>query len=575
MSFLAILNSGRSVLELVRAGERPALVGTWSTATRDVCAELDIPCLLEDELLGPAERLAMQHHTSRLVRAVTGTTMPATTSYADWAWWALELPLLYVSSQGARTRRLVQAGLDRLGSRTAVVHDLEGWIQGAVINLTCQELEVPTAAFDPHDDRAETISRRHDYPLMPRPQDFVRPSWRGRTLPRSRAPRALVHHTNEIAHLMPDLLASRGRVLEFIQEERARWPATYDGPVARAEAREARAPLEDPGCPAALETLAEPWERELAVHLALLWQPHLVEEYEYARAAYAAAEVRLLVTGNDYFPEHRAKLLACRRLGIPTVLVQHGAFMGIEAGHPNHRYADHHLVWSREAARELDRAAFHGERWVIGWPQAGAHLAALRDEPVPPAPRKRFVILPSPTGAPWNAEASVLHGEAMLDDALTALAEVHPGAEIVVKCHPFHDNPDMIRGHCAERGFPDVRIETGLDPWTVLHGADGAITGSSTTLFAAAQLGVPFVVHLSGAGVTWLDRAPVAVTRTAAELAAALRALRPPAGPHPLASYARADAAPLPRKLAALRRIARGPRARRPRRAPQSIGSPA
>lgn len=557
---MALLSHADSLRQLLAGGKRPALIGTWSEKVADLARATGIPTLVEDELLALPERQAIQRHSDALAAALAGPSVPTGRDYADWAWWALEFPARYVTSQGARTRHLLDAMCAAPGASAKLVYDVEGLLQGGVLVGAARERQLVTIAFQPHFNQGDATARRHDFPLVPLVREDVRVDWRGAALPSRGGPNVALVHTNEVAHLMQPLLDGADPWFRLVQDARQPWPARFRGPAADAAAGGRIDQLVDGALPAEAAALAQPWERELLELLYVTWQPFLREEHLWARAAYEAGRVRLFVGGSDHFPAMRCRLLACRDLGIPFALVQHGAFTGTRVGHPNHRLADHHLVWSRAAARELDAAGAAGERHVIGWPQASFHRR--RGVRWVPAERETWVVLTAGTNAPWHAEASQLRGRRFLEEAMHALRAARPRAAVLIKCHPFIDNPDELRRWCDAEGFADVEIRTGIDPWDAIRTAHGVVTWLSTAAYTAASLGVPTIMHALDAGpLPDLGRASCVVTRTRAELDAALAA--PPASRRD-AGYARDDVDAGRRALATLRRLVLGPRAARP-----------
>lgn len=556
MSFVAIINSVENLRVLLAAGERPLAVGSWSTAVVDAARAAGLPAILEDDILDGPTRATIQAHAEQLARALVPATVPDHRRYADWAWWALEFPIMYVSAQGARTRLLLRALLESQRTARGIAHDTEGWLQGAVVVLAAGELGIPAFAFQPHQSWGESVTRRHDFALLPTVQDGWRPAWRGTPLRRTPQPNVLMIHTNEIAHLVGALVNPGARHFTLVQDARDPWPKPYTGQQVDAVPQGGLLPLEAPEWPAGARGLAKPWERELLDHLFVTWQAHLRDQHAWARAAYDAGRVRLFLGGSDHLPQMRARLLACRELGIPTVLVQHGAFLALQPGRyaqPNHRYADHNLVWSRAAARELATyLQARGESKVIGWPQAGVAAAKWRRARAA-ASRHEWVVLPSGTGTPADAISSYRVADDFLRDVFAAVRAVRPDAPLVVKCHPFSDNVPQVEALCAEYGLPNARVVTGLDPWRALEHAELAIAGVSSAAFSAAAMEVPLVVHSPGPNRWFGQFADVTQTRTREELAAVLA---DPAGirdARSLTTYAREDARAGRRVVAALR----------------------
>jgi hypothetical protein len=313
----------------------------------------------------------------------------------------------------------------------------------------------------------------------------------------------------------------------------ARWPATVSG--------------------------AERWEREIAELLFMTWQPHLRETTTWAHAAYGSGGIAALLGGGDVLPEMRCRLLACRQLGTPTVLMQHGLLAGRspERGERIHLFGDHALVWSRLAARDLERWGCRAAMRVVGWPQAEDKQRAAQSTSPRRSSRAPWLVITTGTWSD-NAEVGYDEGEDFLRGALGAIRAVHPDAPLIIKAHPFHDDVELLGRFCAGLGHGPITVVTGLDAWQALEGIGGVVSSRSTAVFSAVVMGVPAVVYHPGRDAAWLDRfRELPVARSRPELETALRKGLPPLGQDPVLGYARIDAKSSSRLLTSLRSIAR------------------
>jgi hypothetical protein len=559
VAFLAVLNSRRHLAELVRSGNVPAAVATRTHAVARAARAAGVPVVLADALLTGDERSRIQDHVDDLVRALAGDEVPSHDDYAVWGWWALEWTLALAFSHGERTRRLLRAGLELAPRARSVVHDGEGYVQGAVVNLAAREAGVEPLGLAPL--LSDAMHPPQDVLVCPLVAEQVRGRWSGRPLQPDPRPTVVLFHTNEIAQAFGDLGSVGGRCFRLAMDARDPWRGASDAglhpPVVDAEIdpSEPPAPLVAPRWPAGAGAEAAPWEVEIAEHLFVTWQPFLRETLAWATAAYAAAGVRALLGANDQLPHQRCRLLACRAVGATSLLLQHGTFSMHRRGgrgDRNHAFADHSLVWSRQVARDLARWGCRRDVRVVGWPQ-GAQAAArpphsLREGRQ--AERPWIVLTTTPHAD--NAEVAYTQGERFLRDVLDTIRLVAPGAPVVIKCHP-RENRDAALEYCREIGHGDVSPANG-DLWSVLAGAAGVVAAKSTAAFAAIALDVPVVVYHPSWDEAWFDRfADLPVARSPAELRAALDGSWSARGKECVRSHARADVHAGARIVAAVR----------------------
>ncbi len=559
MSFVAVLNSRISLQALLQGNNRPLAVASRSRAVADQARELGIPVVHCDDLYAAAERSALQDHVDDLTRALAGDKVPSGAVYPDWAWWALEFPLSVSLSHGARTRRMLAAVLELAPGADAVVHDGEDWVQGALINLDARSRGLTSLGLA--HQGIDAVHLVQDLAVAPIASEGARVHWRGRPLSHDARPNVVVFHANEVAQCIQSIEATGG--VRLIQDGRDRWP--YPGPTLEADPVGPEVELVPAVWPGTPGVTTEAWEREIAELLFVTWQPFLRETLSWTEAAYGAGKVRAVLAAQDYIPHMRCRILASHRLGIPTILVQHGAFLSLRPGgrgNRNHYFADHSLVWSRETARDLERWGLKRPTHVIGWPQAASDQAraeVARRAQAPADPSRPWVILASGTGSD-TAEVPYEMGEVFLRDALSAVRAFAPEAPIVLKGHPFHDKADRLKAFCAGLGIGNVTIVVDTaDMWALAGTARGIVGTTSTSTLCALALGVPVVVYYPAAESPWYDRfAGVPVARTREQLEHALRGTQPISGTQRWEAMFRSDISPVRRIAAILRRAIGG-----------------
>lgn len=563
MSFLALLSSPHLLGEMVRNGEAPLAVLGRNRAVTDAAHTLGLRTIHIDELFRRDERVALQDHVDDLTRALAGEIPASPSDYQRWGWWALEYAFANTLSHGARTRRLFEAGLALAPGAQGIVHDGDGFAHGAVVTLAAREHGLVALGFPPQAGGA--LHTAQDMMLTPLAKEGACEDWRGRPLPRDRRLTVVTFHANEIAQCFGPLRAATD--LRIAMDRRDPWP--FDGPIVDAAPVGPARPLVAPEWPTLNGVTVAPWERELCEHLFISYQPWLRESLHWTMAAYRAGEVRALLGAQDFLPHMRTRMLACQTLGIPTILMQHGAYHAHRPagrGDRNHLVADHTLTWSRAVARELSDWGLRRPTHVIGWPQGTAPIAreAARRRTVQPKAARPWVVLATGSSSD-TAELPYDQGTRFLSDVLPALRAARPDVPIVLKGHPFYDSEERLAELCRTLGVSNVTIQVDrVNMWEVVASAEAVIGTKSTSVFSAAALGVPVVVYYPFEDEAWYDRyadTPVAHDSTALE--ALLR--RDPAswnaapGASVRAQF-RTDVAAARRLVTVVRRIARGER---------------
>jgi hypothetical protein len=554
MPLLAILNSCARLEELIASGDRPGVVVTRTTEVVDWARAHGLPCVHSDDLCTIEEQILESDHVYRLGAALAGDEVPAPDDVQRLMWWAIEFPLKSALASGYRTRRLIEAGLRLFPDASGIVHDTEGWMQGGVTVLAAEALGLPVVGMPP--GSSVTMHRPMDIAVCPVVGEGVRTAWRGVPTPEDGRRTIAVMHTNEIAQLLRPLMRAGERWLSFAMDAWEPWKGVEKTDIrppvldARPDDRVPPAGLVEPVWPLAAEFPCLPWEREVAELMFVTFQPWVREVAAWTTAAYSAGRVTTWLGGGDMEPQIRARIAACRALGIPTLLLQHGALFG---GLRMHHFADESAMWSRVAAADARSSGCRRPMHVVGWPQAALQLGKGRRRP------RRTVKIPDGwvvlTTGPNEIEGdSYVGGEVFLRDALRAIREVAPRARIVLKIH-IVEQADVVLKFCAVHGFPDVTIAEGADPWGVLPGMKMVLAGPSTAVLPAVHLGVPVVLyHPRPLPILFGRFREVPVATDYQELLYGLRRKLRSSGTDRVADYARADTDVVRRVLVILRR---------------------
>jgi len=216
----------------------------------------------------------------------------------------------------------------------------------------------------------------------------------------------------------------------------------------------------------------------------------------------AVGNVKAMLVTEEFYGYGMVDIAAARKLGIPTVGVQHGTIFpmhliytpppGQIEGAPT---PDYFAVYGEFAAEVISEyGAFPRERvWVTGGPRFD-HL--VTDPPDRLAVRRRLglpsdrkVVLLATQFYPWFQEVGRVLFEATRD---------REDVVVCVKTHPKDVPLDVYRRIARSAGADNVRFfAEGFDE--LLAACDVLISGSSTTVFEAILLGRKTVcVNFSG-----------------------------------------------------------------------------
>jgi hypothetical protein len=218
------------------------------------------------------------------------------------------------------------------------------------------------------------------------------------------------------------------------------------------------------------------------------------------RSAFSKGRVRAAVVPSDATPDARLIALAAREAGRSTIQVQHGFFSlwpGARERPPawaDGMVAERVAVWSAREAAHF-RPASPGEVVVTGNPGA----ARLVGSDLPVQPNGHVVVLvqlPGQITTKIDPRASLTH----LQTALEALAAARPGADVVIRPHPFDREQEAYEALGARHGRLSVRIDASTPILQLLRGAGLCIGSTSTATLQAAASNVP-TVFLNTTGV--------------------------------------------------------------------------
>lgn len=207
--------------------------------------------------------------------------------------------------------------------------------------------------------------------------------------------------------------------------------------------------------------------------------------------AWRRGGVRAVILSNDCTAAGRARTLVAHRLGIPSIVIQHGVLMWI--GDRNHEVGDYSAAWGPLAAHDFVDRGIAAERIeVVGWPTANARVPEIRERAVGSEQLALILTTDLPIGTALVPEDAV---EQVAAGTVAAVRSAGWDGRVVLKIHPGQD-PRMYRELLAAAGHPDVEVLGGAsDPWPLMAVARTVVTASSSIACALPHLGKRAVLY--------------------------------------------------------------------------------
>jgi hypothetical protein len=234
------------------------------------------------------------------------------------------------------------------------------------------------------------------------------------------------------------------------------------------------------------------------------------------RRVFEGGHVRQVVVPYDISRDGRLVVSAAQEAGVPTLLLQHGAYFVRQALH-DMEVSDDVAVWS-DPRRFPRQPRFRRPPEIVGYP-GPRPPRRVRPATRPPAATRILVL-----GYGFDRFTAKLDGRFPLRHYLTALRALTrclPDATVVLRPHPSDDPAPTLQ--MLERfSRANVAIDLSVDVLEALSRCDLCVGVPSTATLQAALVGTP-VIALNVSGFEWCwplgatTRVPIA--RSEAELA--------------------------------------------------------
>lgn len=210
--------------------------------------------------------------------------------------------------------------------------------------------------------------------------------------------------------------------------------------------------------------------------------PNAIRFYELSKIALSKSMPVISVFGDDASFRPRAAVAACRKLGIPSMLVQHGIIAAKEFYYP---YSDYMAVWGEHSREVLVKNGVDAGKLKVTGSCAFSIPAA--NDACSESRRKILIITqPQPTGFNRNP----IPGVVTLASEISRVV-INDEIELVVKVHPLED-PHVYRAGFTEAGIKAV-VQSKCDLERLIKESIVVITSYSTIAIQAVLSNTPVV----------------------------------------------------------------------------------
>lgn len=210
--------------------------------------------------------------------------------------------------------------------------------------------------------------------------------------------------------------------------------------------------------------------------------PNTVRYYEICKKVFAKAIPSIVIFGDDASLRPRAAIAACKKLNIPSMLVQHGIIAAKEFYYPT---SDYMSVWGEHSRDVLIENGTAAAKLRI----TGSCAFSIPKEPTSENRSQRKILIitnPQPIGFNRNPIPDVIK----LVSEVSNVLENHQ-MEIVVKVHPVED-PQAYRTNLEKAGVV-ATVQSRCDLDSLIRDSLVVITTYSTVAIQAVLNCTPVI----------------------------------------------------------------------------------
>jgi hypothetical protein len=199
----------------------------------------------------------------------------------------------------------------------------------------------------------------------------------------------------------------------------------------------------------------------------------------------------------DVEPRCRIVIALAQEVGIPTLVLAHGAFL-LPQPMADMEVSDEIALWSRAVAPPITR--WDRPVHMVGYPLP--HTSPPPVTRVRGAGRPRVLVLVQT----WVPHTTTIDARIPSRHCIAASAAIRrelPDAEVILRPHPSQD-PSAIAAFAEQFAGLDLRVDTTTDMLELLRGCGVCLGVTSTATLQAALVGTPVVVlNVTGFDWTW------------------------------------------------------------------------
>jgi len=210
--------------------------------------------------------------------------------------------------------------------------------------------------------------------------------------------------------------------------------------------------------------------------------PNAVRFYELSKKIYSKSKPVIVVFGDDASLRPRAAIAACKKMGIPTMLVQHGIIAAKEFYYPS---SDYMAVWGDHSFEILSENGVNANKLCITGSCAFSIPEANKGQEIF---RKKILIITNPQ--PMGLNINLIMGVVTIATEISNVI-LNKEIEIVVKVHPMED-PQTYQS-CFEKTGIKATVQSQCDLEQLIRESLVVITSYSTVAIQAVLYNTPVI----------------------------------------------------------------------------------
>lgn len=210
--------------------------------------------------------------------------------------------------------------------------------------------------------------------------------------------------------------------------------------------------------------------------------PNAVRYYELSKKLFSESNPAIVILGDDASLRPRAAIAACKKMGIPTVLIQHGIIAAKEFYYPS---SDYMAVWGDHSIEILSENGVNAKKLSITGSCAFSIPKANKGQEIL---RNKILIITNPQ--PMGLNINPIMGIVTIATEVSKVI-LNKQIDIVVKVHPMED-PQTYKT-CFDKVEIKATVQSQCDLEQLIRESLVVITSYSTVAIQAVLYDTPVI----------------------------------------------------------------------------------